>query len=143
MKQFVSNKQEVDMYINDYKYTSPLLNLGSLVVYMVLLPIMHIMVGCGGRCFKRNKVWRFWRRKISYKAYLNFYTTFQIVFIISACIFMWMNKTYWGGHVSATRILTLEFYVSLFSLMASFLLLTGLCMTKQYTKWWSLDVAIK
>ena len=56
---------------------------------------------------------------------------------------MLKSKTYWGIYISATRLLTFDFYASLLSLIASFLLPTGLCIVAQQNKWWGLDVELK
>ncbi len=96
------NSAHADISIHRYNYVSPVLNLGYLVVYMPLLLMVSSLVSCGGK----NKTCNFLRRHLSYKACLNFYVAYQIIFLISGFIYLWKSETYWGGYVSATRLLS-------------------------------------
>ena len=116
--------------------------MGSLVVYMALLPVTHLMVTCCGKCFKKSKVWFYLRKNFEYKTYLNFYVGYQIIFLTSTIIYMRLSKTYYGDYISATRLLTFEFYLSLFFLASSFILISGLLIVACAKRWWRLKAEL-
>ena len=138
----MNNRHEVDLNINGYKYIEPLVNLGSLAIYMALLPLFHLLVFCGARCFRTNKMCHFLSLNLS-KAYHEFFVGYQIVFLMCSIVYMCLSKTYYGGYVSATRVLAFGCYLSMFLLASTLVLISEILIVANSKGWWGLDATLK
>ena len=80
-----------------YKSTSPVHNIGSLVLYMAFLPIVHLTIKIA-RCLissglqegasRTTRACFFLNKNLNLKTYVNFLAGYQIIFVTSALIYL-------------------------------------------------------
>ena len=109
---------------------------------MSLLPLFHLLVFCSAKCFRTNKVFHFLNLNL-WKTYHEFFVGYQIVFLMGSIIYMCLSKTYYGGYVSATRVLTFGCYFSIFLLVSTIVLISNILIIANSKGWWGLEVTLK
>ena len=77
------------------------------------------------------------------KAYHELFVGYQIVFLMSSTIYMCLSKTYYGGYVSATRVLAFGCYLSMFLLASTMVLISKILIVANSKGWWGLEVTLK
>jgi hypothetical protein len=77
------------------------------------------------------------------KAYHEYFVMYQIFFLMSSTIYMCLSKTYYGGYVSATRVLAFGCYLSIFLLASTVVLMSEILIVANSKGWWGLEVTLK
>ena len=135
-----------------YFSLSPISNMGNMFLLILVLPTLHTLLRLINLLIykKRTRLARIQNiihhlsLNMSIHTYINLQVGSQIISLTSVFIYLRYSSTFYSTtFISATRLLSLDMYASIFLLFSNLALSVGLCVVTIHKGWWKLELYLK